>query len=278
VSGGEPVSGSLGEANVRVWLKWDDLKQPLDLDCLSDEERSRGEKYRVPEKRRQFYFSRVTGRKLFGDLLGATPQQISWSASGVPDVSAVIDGKLREIRCSLSHSGQLLAIAIGPPNSGLGIDVEFETAVFNPSAVSHIVLTESERLQLEQLPVSDRNRALLHIWTVKEAALKSLRLHSPPQLHNFEVALGRDCFDLSQKLNQCSVSLLPAGFGDSLEDKIRRQFECTLFIRTEIGGFQEFGTRLAQWNDDLKEQVAREPFRLPIVGALVVANTSYGRG
>ena len=73
---------------------------------------------------------------------------------------------------SLSHSGSQVAIAAARADA-LGIDIERSPSPRSLNDLSSTICTPREAEAMQQLPVAEREAALLVLWTRKEALLKA---------------------------------------------------------------------------------------------------------
>lgn len=74
---------------------------------------------------------------------------------------------------NLSHSGNLVGIAIAPAKIDVGIDVERMRPVSNPDGLIRHCLSLTERATWHALPAAGREAAFFRLWTCKEAVLKA---------------------------------------------------------------------------------------------------------
>jgi len=166
-------------ANLLVFLLRDQLSADLDLSTLSAAELKRGQQYRLPTKQRQFFFTRSIGREVLAKYLEVSPQNISWNASGPPAI--LVNGKSAGCAVSVSHSGNVSALAIAPAQWQIGVDIEMQPENFNWKALAAIALTPVEQEALQAEHAVHRPTLLLHSWTLKEAVLKCLRTMPAPE-------------------------------------------------------------------------------------------------
>lgn len=89
------------------------------------------------------------------------------------------------IHFSLSHSGPWAVCALG--ESPLGVDVELPRCTL---ATARRFFAPAEVAQVEALPESARQEALLRLWTGKEAFTKAMGQGLSLGLHTFEVQLA----------------------------------------------------------------------------------------
>ncbi len=155
-------------------------REPANPAALSAGERARFERLGGEERRRAW----LRGRMALKNLLRRLGEDGDTSALEFP-----------HRRFSLSHSAGF-AVAVGtcaPPSApapngaaraagetrsdapgairGIGVDLELDRRV--KSATARFFLTEAERRVVDELPAAERTRALLRLWTVKEALYKA---------------------------------------------------------------------------------------------------------
>jgi 4'-phosphopantetheinyl transferase len=151
--------------DVRVWLIDVRREQPA-VDVLSAEERHRAERFRFEADRRRYVVAHARLREVLAAFLGADPAALQFDAGqhGKPSL------RDSEIEFSLSHSGDLVAIAVSP-RQPVGIDVERITTRANLLEVAGDAFNAAERAWLYAQP--DTDRAFFRLWTIKEAAMKA---------------------------------------------------------------------------------------------------------
>ncbi len=149
------------------------------LACLSDEEKSRADRFRFREDAIHWIACRANLRQILGQAIRTPPHQVPlvYSEHGKPVLAPPYDS----LHFNLSHCADRAIVALctdGP----LGVDLESldrarellecETSFCHPGEIS-------------ALPVERTARAsqLLRIWTAKEAVLKALGtgLSHPPE-------------------------------------------------------------------------------------------------
>ena len=211
----EVVSG------VRLWLHFSgdtDAHVGHDLNAahLTENDVRRAERYRSIGKRRQFLISRkvifdVVNRELNG-MREYFPWRIaSHVQSGRPELRDSAGGKIRSI--SISHSGNLTAIAFSNPEVDIGVDVEVCDQVLNPDSIARIPLTPYEAEWHGQLSGMTRTDAIRQSWTIKEAVWKSVGKESAIEMYQLtteptgrqRVAIGRKtgCDYCEERTVQC---------------------------------------------------------------------------
>jgi phosphopantetheinyl transferase len=192
--------------DTRLWLvSLDNCPDDPPLQALSAAELQRGDRYRTAARRRQFFWTRVLGREIFSASLGTAPDQILWSVSGPPFIQGL--DLPRTLQVSLSHTGNTLAIALTHRQEQLGIDVETEDSLHNPSALLQAGFTVQERQLIMNLPADEQALAVLRLWTAKEACLKSECRSQPTPIQqlNLSAFLQSHALEQSRSLKMFSV-------------------------------------------------------------------------
>ena len=137
------------------------------LNCLSVAERVRFQRVRHPRTRRHF----VLGRSALRALLG---RQLNMEAAAVPlwtDEDGAVRCEVSGWHCSIAHAEErIIAVAA---RRLIGVDVE-RIQPREPGIADYMV-REDEQAMYNALPV-DRVRAVILCWTLKEAALKAVRI------------------------------------------------------------------------------------------------------
>jgi 4'-phosphopantetheinyl transferase len=126
----------------------------------------------------RFVTGRLLARTALASLAGISPEEVQLRTHcphcpgphGKPRVVGAAEGW----ELSISHSGDVVvaAVALGSP---LGVDVELVEPWDGPDLPPEyeLVLTDTERAEIELLPEARRARACLTYWTRKEAVLKA---------------------------------------------------------------------------------------------------------
>ena len=155
--------------SVTVW--W---ARPLDPDThpglvalLDDHERARMAAFRTPDDRRRYLAAHALARLVLAAHLGTDPARIAMDRTcrcgeqhGKPTLAASPEAP----GFSLTHSGELVGVALGP--GAVGLDVERQRRIGVDGLADH-VLSDAERGTLPD------EAAILVTWTRKEALLKA---------------------------------------------------------------------------------------------------------
>jgi 4'-phosphopantetheinyl transferase len=149
----------------------DDLGQEPNFE-LSESERARADRYRSPDRRRQFQSSRRVLRRLLSSYLNCAPAEVPLASapSGRP---MILVGDTEPFQISVSHVADVTAIAVAAPGAAIGIDVESEIDESALPALINVAASSSERDWIESAPAATRCARLTLLWTIKEAVLKA---------------------------------------------------------------------------------------------------------
>jgi 4'-phosphopantetheinyl transferase len=144
------------------------LNGSADTSVLSDEEVTRGERFRSPEHRCRYMNAHAGLRLILGRYLGVAASNVSFRRGphGKPYIN---DSALQ---FNLSHSGNLALVAIS--FTEVGVDIEAARASFDPIALANRFLSAADAASLQALAEAERYDAFLRLWTRKEAALKAI--------------------------------------------------------------------------------------------------------
>lgn len=137
------------------------------LACLSVEEHGRLGRIKHPLARRHFVLGRSALRSLLGEISGRPPADIGlWTGE-----DGAVRCDLSGWRCSIAHADERI-VAVAAQRL-IGVDVE----VIKPRepGIASYMLRPEEREMFDALPL-DRTHAIIMCWTLKEAALKAVRI------------------------------------------------------------------------------------------------------
>lgn len=149
---------------------------------LTDEERSRADRYRVASARCQFVTTRATLRRILGAHLGVPPQDVPIGHTGAG--KPVIAGA--DIHFNVTHTEGLALIALA--RQPVGIDVERVREIAHPEGLVRRFFSPHEREAYLALSDALRPAGFFRGWTCKEALIKASGL-SVAFLDGFDVEL-----------------------------------------------------------------------------------------
>lgn len=185
-------------------------------DILTTDELLRADRFHFRADRDRFTITRGILRTLLGEYAGMAPRALHFSLNpwGKPRLRS---GENREqIDFNVSHSGDYALMVFGIAID-VGIDIEFLGSQTNAMELADLILSPSEKLYFRDIPEEARAKALLRIWTRKEALTKALGAGLSIPLSSFEdmAPAGEDrrftAGDKSITSSEWSVRDLPAG-------------------------------------------------------------------
>lgn len=166
---------------VSVWL----LRLPEDgltaaavralADTVDADTRRRAEALRRPADRESTLAAHAMLRGLLAPVLEQQPRDVvvvrSCLTCGSAEHGKPSLGPGAPAQFSIAHSGRLVAVALGSPETAVGVDVELERADTDWAAVRADVF--SDREWLTDSAESDPSRARTRAWARKEAVVKT---------------------------------------------------------------------------------------------------------
>ncbi len=172
------MSRTLEDNAVHVWLASETLlDDPANAErftaLMSDDERARDQRFLVEPARRLHRLARGLQREVLSSYLpGTSPQELRFVSgqTGRPALAPPFDASGLDFNLAHTRGLVVLAVARGAP---VGIDVEiYEKKV--PLEVARRFFSPVEVNALEALPIDERPRRFLRLWTLKESYLKAV--------------------------------------------------------------------------------------------------------
>jgi len=169
------------------WTRVSSAKNSLDrmIHVLDSGERTRADRFRVPDARDRFVAAHIMLRIVIGRAVGLPPQrlQIGTRARGKPSLRNM-NGSPGQF-FNLSHSGDVAVVAVA--TSELGVDVEAHRHVANAERLAKRFFSESEQRWLSRQSRDKYEAAFFSIWTCKEAYLKAIGVGIAMPLRAIEI-------------------------------------------------------------------------------------------
>lgn len=140
-----------------------------DLALLDPDERSRAGRFRFERDRGRYVARHAFYRRVLASRLGITPATvvIRTTAEGRP---ALVTTDALDF--NTSHADGLAVIALSHGRR-VGVDVERMRHIEDAQALAEAHLTDRELDAFRALPSGSRSRAILAVWTRKEAVVKA---------------------------------------------------------------------------------------------------------
>lgn len=168
---------ALSEDEVHIWeIALDHpVADPRELfnRVLSEDEKERALRLRLPDYRDRFVTARGHLRIILGRYLNIEPADITFEYNeyGKPCIPA--EANLKKISFNLSHSRDLALCAVASKRE-VGIDVEYIRPVMRPLRILERFFSPGEREYYLSRPEAMRTRAFMSLWTIKEAYSKAV--------------------------------------------------------------------------------------------------------
>lgn len=180
-----PIQLTAGEGRLHVWLfsleDYEIFKK--DAYCLSEDERTRADRYARESDRKRYITGHIALRRLLGFYLHSDPETFTFQvgAHGKPDLLyPAPDVRLSEqtphhapIHFNISHSADLVALAFCF-DSPVGIDIE---SIKDSAYIERIIrrfFHPSEYAFFSRLEDKQKKKVFFRSWTAREAFLKAL--------------------------------------------------------------------------------------------------------
>jgi 4'-phosphopantetheinyl transferase len=184
----EPVALRAPGADVDVWtcdLARDAASVAAMARVLSQAELARASRFGRPELRARYVVGRATLRAILGEALGVEPAQVA-IVRGRRGRPAIEGGHLD---FNVSHTAGRAIFAV--TRSGrIGVDIEHAERQVNVQGIARKFMSPGERAMLERLDADERRRALLRLWTCKEAMSKATGDALSAPFRELDVALA----------------------------------------------------------------------------------------
>jgi 4'-phosphopantetheinyl transferase len=160
-------------AGVAVWMC--ELARPADeihalAATLSPAEHARAARFGRPELRDRYVVGRATLRILLGRRLGVPPHDVE-IRRGIRGRPHVADGGTLDFNVSHTDAVALFGFTM---DGLIGVDLEHgERQLNNVDGIARKFMAPDEQSALAHLAPDQRHRALLRLWTCKEAMSKA---------------------------------------------------------------------------------------------------------
>jgi len=191
-----PAPISLAAGEVHVWHTELTTGETVLTDArrmLSDDERERASRFRLPGLENTFTAAHAFLRQVLGAYLAVEPADVRfrYTVLGKPELADCSD-----LGFNLSHSGHLGAIAVARRRA-VGIDIEIFRDNLDVMDLARRFFAPGEWKRIEALPLEQRPPLFFTLWTCKEAYLKARGIGLTGALDDFEVSPSNetDCVE-----------------------------------------------------------------------------------
>lgn len=172
--GCSPATLSLPLTEIHLWYA--SLKQPLGVReslwaVLSEDERSRAERYRLEHLQHYAVVSRGVLRSILAQYLVCAPETLrfGYEAYGKPVLENPV---VPQLAFNVTHSHELVLFAIAG-GCLLGVDTEYQRPVTQLEALIERYFSVQEQLALKNCASPALATCFLYYWTAKEAICKA---------------------------------------------------------------------------------------------------------
>ena len=183
---------------------------------LSEEERARAERYRVPHHQYQFISTRGILRRLLSHYVGIPAANLRFenNLQGKPTLA---DPSSLSLQFNVSHTSGMALLAVTLEHT-VGIDVETRDRAISDQDIAARYFSPRESAFLATLSPDHRTQEFLTYWTCKEAYLKMRGI------------------GLSGGMAQCEITLDPDGLKATMlsTNEPNRENDCSL-LRINAG-------------------------------------------
>ncbi len=152
---------------------------------ISDEERERIGRLRIPAKRDEAVISRGALRQILGLLLDTDPTMLAFGTGpfGKPYLEQDLNSR---VRFNLSHTAGQVMLAMTLDHE-IGADIERIRTDMAHEDLARRFFTTGEYAAIATASAVDRPRAFFRCWCRKEAVLKAMGQGISAGLHSFDV-------------------------------------------------------------------------------------------
>jgi 4'-phosphopantetheinyl transferase len=186
-----PLNLELSDQEIHVWCAGLDQPEAVIQQfalLLSEDERSRSQRFRFDQHRQRFIVARGVLRSLLSKYLKVAPAEIQfcYGQHGKPALSQAFAHY--SLYFNLSHSQELGLYAFAH-HTPLGVDVEYCSPCVDIDSIVNRYFSLQERVVFSSLSLEQRQLAFFTAWTGKEAYLKAIGSGLTIPLSQIEVSL-----------------------------------------------------------------------------------------
>ena len=160
---------------------------------LSDGERARAARFGRPDLRDRYVVGRATLRVILAAQIGVAPAEVA-IARGRRGRPQVDHDHARDLDFNVSHTQGTALIGV-TRGQRIGVDIEHRDRTLNVEGVARKFMTAREQATLARMDDGERRRALLRLWTCKEAMSKATGDALSAPFRKLDVSAG-DTLDL----------------------------------------------------------------------------------
>jgi 4'-phosphopantetheinyl transferase len=196
------MTGAGSMVDVDIWIVRLDGRLPDGAwAALSDAERERARRMRVPTWRHDFALSHYATRAILARYTATDPAALEFhrGAHGKPTAAGPVE-------FSLSHTDGLALVAVSATE--VGVDVETTRQTLMTEDLVSRCLTAAEQAAVEHAVAAgdDTTTAFLRYWTAKESYLKGLGIGLAEPLRDVEVRWDGDAGARAASVARCGAA------------------------------------------------------------------------
>lgn len=155
-----------------------------DRALLDDMERARAGRFAFETGRVEYIAAHALVRLALAEQLGADPRDFRFVDGEYGKPSAWLGPEPASVSFNLSHTRGMVAVGIAPVGMELGVDVEDGSRQIDLSVAEHYFAPPELAWLLAQAE-TDRARAFMTLWTLKEAFIKAAGKGMSQELDRF---------------------------------------------------------------------------------------------
>ncbi|MCF6281884.1 MAG: 4'-phosphopantetheinyl transferase superfamily protein [Candidatus Polarisedimenticolaceae bacterium] len=225
---------------IDIWLcQAEPVKGSADYfhSILSDEERSRAERFKFALHRERFIISHGFQRSVLARYLNITPSHIQYQKGdkGKPSLLES-DYDSQALTFNLSHTEDLTLLAITCGRE-VGIDIEHMKRKTDWLSIGQRFFTKPEQQALFSLDEEDQKAAFFQLWTRKEAYMKVLGCGLSLAPTSFTLTVSPQPPALIRHHSTTIAASMSVEFTDVVLPETLADYCATLAVESSLGKF-----------------------------------------
>jgi 4'-phosphopantetheinyl transferase len=179
---------TLSTGEVHVWRVELDMTGTSWPPLLSEDERTKAERFHFARHQRRYILSRAALRILLGRYLACPPRDIdfNYNSHGKPRLA----GLHQRIKFNVSHTNDIM-LATFVLDSEIGIDIESINHDMDCMALGRRCFSTLETQIMQSLPEHEHVDAFFRVWCRKEAYIKARGEGMSHPLQRFSVSMDK---------------------------------------------------------------------------------------
>jgi 4'-phosphopantetheinyl transferase len=179
---------TLSTGEVHVWRVELDMTGRSWPPLLSEDERTKAERFHFARHQRRYILSRAALRILLGRYLACPPRDIdfNYNSHGKPRLA----GLHQRIKFNVSHTNDIM-LATFVLDSEIGIDIESINHDIDCMALGRRCFSTLENQIMQSLPEHEHVDAFFRVWCRKEAYIKARGEGMSHPLQRFSVSMDK---------------------------------------------------------------------------------------